>query len=221
MFEKRINIFIGHFGSGKTEVAVNYALQMSKYKKDITVLDFDIVNPYFRAADARVLLNNNEISTIIPMYANSNVDIPALTGEVNKIFEDEKINAILDVGGDDLGAKAVSCYREKIMECDYDLFFVVNVNRPMTDTVDKIVEMYNEIIASAGIVPTALINNTHAMQYTTLDMIVEAQKMVEQAAEIIGIPVKIISGMEETLNGFTSPEGIELLKMNKCIHLPF
>ena len=221
MFEKRINIFIGHFGSGKTEVAVNYALQMAENKENITVLDFDIVNPYFRAADAKTLLNNRAIKTIIPMYANSNVDIPALTGEVNVIFEDEKINAILDVGGDDLGAKAVSCYREKIMKCDYDLFFVVNVNRPMTDTKEKIIEMYNEIITSAGIVPTALINNTHAMQYTTLDMIKDSQEVVQAAADVLGIPVKIISGMEETLSGYIAPDGIELLNMKKCIHLPF
>ena len=81
--------------------------------------------------------------------------------------------------------------------------------------------MYNEIITSAGIVPTALINNTHAMQYTTLDMIKDSQEVVQAAADVLGVPVKIISGMEETLSGYIAPDGIELLNMKKCIHLPF
>ena len=104
MFDKRINIFTGHFGSGKTEVAVNYAMKMAEAGYRTAIVDFDIINPYFRTADAKDALEEQNIKVILPMYANTNVDIPAIPPEIYSLFEDKDTKVVLDVGGDDLGA---------------------------------------------------------------------------------------------------------------------
>ena len=108
MFDKRIAIFTGHFGSGKTEVAVNYALQTAGRGKKTAIVDLDIVNPFFRTADARGILEAEGIRVITPVYANTNVDVPSLPPEISSMFEDRSYNVWIDVGGDDLGARAVS-----------------------------------------------------------------------------------------------------------------
>ncbi len=104
MFNKRINIFTGHFGSGKTEVAVNYAFEMARTGQRTAIVDLDIVNPFFRTADAKQKLENSGIKVVLPMYANTNVDVPALPAEINTLFERKDFKLVFDVGGDDLGS---------------------------------------------------------------------------------------------------------------------
>ncbi len=223
MFEKRLNIFTGHFGSGKTEVAVNYALKLAEADYKTAIVDFDIVNPYFRTADAKEELEKNNIWVILPMYANTNVDVPAIPPEIYSIFQKKEYKAVLDVGGDDLGAKAVSRFKEEILSDDYEMFFVINTRRGMTDTPEKIIEMIALIEDSANIKVTRLINNSNLLEETTPEIILEGNRIISQVSEKLGIPLSITAGLEEVINCLESSRlsGSELLPLRKQIHLPW
>ena len=223
MFEKRLNIFTGHFGSGKTEVAVNYALKLAEADYKTAIVDFDIVNPYFRTADAKEELEKNNIWVILPMYANTNVDVPAIPPEIYSLFQKKEYKAVLDVGGDDLGAKAVSRFKEEILSDDYEMFFVINTRRGMTDTPEKIIEMIALIEDSANIKVTRLINNSNLLEETTPEIILEGNRIISQVSEKLGIPLSITAGLEEVINCLESSRlsGSELLTLRKQIHLPW
>jgi hypothetical protein len=223
MFDKRINIFTGHFGSGKTEVAVNYAMKMAEAYGRTAIVDFDIINPYFRTADAKDALEEKGIKVILPMYANTNVDIPAIPSEIYSLFEDKDFKVVLDVGGDDLGAKAVSRFREEIVSDNYEMYFVVNTKRIMTDSPEKIIEMIALIEEGANIKVTKLINNSNLLEETTPDIITEGNRIISQVSDKLGIPIAITSGMEETVSSLSSEQlrGSEILCMKKLIHLPW
>ncbi len=145
MTDKRISIFTGHFGSGKSEVSVNFAIKLPQLKNKVAVVDLDIVNPYFRAVDAKKLLLDNNIKVVSPMYANTNVDVPALPPEINSLFEDRSYNVVFDVGGDDLGARALARYNEELLNEGYEMYLVVNTKRQDTNTDSKIIQMAKEI----------------------------------------------------------------------------
>ncbi len=223
MFDKRINIFTGHFGSGKTEVAVNYAMKMAQAGYRTAIVDFDIINPYFRTADAKEELEKQNIKVILPMYANTNVDIPAIPPEIYSLFEDKDTKVVLDVGGDDLGAKAVSRFKEEIVSDDYEMFFVVNTKRIMTDSPEKIAEMIAIIEDGANVKVTKLINNSNLLEETTPEIILEGNRIISEVSEKLGIPIAITAGMEEVVNNIPKSEidKTEILSMRKQIHLPW
>lgn len=223
MFDKRINIFTGHFGSGKTEVAVNYAMKMAEAGYRTAIVDFDIINPYFRTADAKDALEEQNIKVILPMYANTNVDIPAIPPEIYSLFEDKDTKVVLDVGGDDLGAKAVSRFKEEIVSDDYEMFFVVNTKRIMTDSPEKIAEMIAIIEDGANIKVTKLVNNSNLLEETTPEIIQEGNLIISQVSEKTGIPIAITAGMEEVISKMKNSDmgNTEILSMRKQIHLPW
>ncbi len=223
MFEKRINIFTGHFGSGKTEVAVNYALKLAEANYKTAIVDFDIINPYFRTADAKDELERNNVRVILPMYANTNVDIPVIPPEIYSLFQDKEYKVVLDVGGDDLGAKAVSRFKDEIVNDDYEMFFVINTKRGMTDTPEEIIEMIAIIEDGANIKVTKLINNSNLLEETTPEIILEGNKIIAEVSKKTGIPIAITAGMEEVVNDLNSQQlnGSEILPMSKQIHLPW
>ncbi len=221
MFEKRINIFTGHFGSGKTEVAINYAIKLSTVYDKTTIVDMDIVNPFFRTADAKAPLQEKGIWVVLPVYANSNVDVPALPPEINAVFNKKEYHAVFDVGGDDIGALALSRYKEEISSEDYDMFFVINTKRPFTDTVPKIEEMIDSIEGSSRLKVTGLINNTNLLQFTSKEDLLQGQQMLSEISANRNIPISITSGFFEDMG--MSAEGLEgeILDLNKYILLPW
>lgn len=223
MFEKRMNIFTGHFGSGKTEVAVNYALKLAEANYKTAIVDFDIINPYFRTADAKEELEKNNIWVLLGRYVNTNVDIPSIPAEIYSLFQNKEYKAVLDVGGDDLGAKAVSRFKEEILSDDYEMFFVINTKRIMTDTPEKILEMIALIENSANIKVTKLVNNSNLLEETTADIILQGNDIISRVSEKLGIPIGITAGMEEVVCGLNSIQlsGSEILSMKKQIHLPW
>lgn len=221
MFDKRINIFTGHFGSGKTEIAVNFSLRLSELGLKTAIVDLDIVNPYFRTTDAKSELEARNIWVVTPLYANTNVDVPALPAEINTIFEKKEYNVVLDIGGDDLGARVLSRYKDDILKDDYELFFVVNTKRPMTDTFDKIVKMINDIELSCRLKVTKLINNTNLLGQTQLDDIVRGHEVIKDVSDKLGIPISFISGFHNLINGVENRINTEVLYMEKLIKLPW
>lgn len=223
VFEKRINIFTGHFGSGKTEVAVNSALNLAEANYKTTIVDFDIINPFFRTADAKEVLERHNIQVILPMYANTNVDVPALPPQIYSVFQNKNNKVILDVGGEDLGAKAVSRFKEEILGDDYEMYFVINTKRIMTDSPEKIIDMIALIEQGANIKVTKLINNSNLLGETTPEIILEGNRIISIASEEIGIPIAITAGMEDVMRELTSDQlsGSEILSMRKQIDLPW
>lgn len=221
MFDKRISIFTGHFGSGKTEVAVNYAMKMARQDRLTAIVDFDIVNPYFRTTDAKGVLEKQGIWVVTPMYANSNVDVPALPPEINTLFEKKEYKVVLDVGGDDLGARVLGRYKEEIIKDDYELFFVINIRRPMTDTILKIEEMMGDIEASAGIRITRLVNNTNLLQDTTIEEVVEGHARIKEISEKFGIPIGFTSFLGHDSHLLSEKVETEILTLDKYIKLPW
>lgn len=221
MFEKRISIFTGHFGSGKTEVAVNYAIKLSEKYDKTAIVDFDIVNPFFRTADVRHELEGRGIKVLAPMYANTNVDVPSLPPEINMMFENKDYHIVFDVGGDDLGAKVLSRYNAEILQDDSEMYFVINTRRPMTLSDIGIEEMIRDIEASSRLKVDWLVNNTNLLGETTREVIHEGGKMIEKVSDKLGIPVGFISGMSQVLRHPGEWPGSDLLYMEKHITLPW
>ena len=144
---KRLKIIIGAYGSGKSEISVNLALNMRKNSPEDKVLlaDLDIVNPFYRSADASKILEENNIRLISPMYANSNVDAPVLSGEVYVIFDDESYSGVFDIGGEDMGATILGSMKTRLDNTDADLLMAINTRRPFTSTADEIIIMASEL----------------------------------------------------------------------------
>ena len=221
MFDKRISIFTGHFGSGKTEVAVNYTIQLSEKFSKTAIVDFDIVNPYFRTADARKNLEDRGIHVLAPMYANTNVDVPSLPPEINMLFEKKEYRVVFDVGGDDLGAKVLSRYNESILQDDYEMYFVINTRRPMTFSEKGIEEMIRDIEASSRLKVNWLVNNTNLLGDTTVDDVLEGREIINGVSKGLGIPVGFISGFRPVLEQLQADAGLPRLYLDKFIKLPW
>lgn len=182
----RLKIVTGHFGSGKTEFAVNMALQS---RGKTAILDMDTVNPYFRTADAEKVLTDKGIRVILPLFVNTNVDIPALTGEVISVFADKSTTAIFDVGGDDEGAMALGQYCRFFSEEAYDMYFIINTKRPLTREKDEIIAYLRAVEAASRLRVTHLVNCTHLGAETTTDIVLEGQLITEKVSRETGIPI--------------------------------
>lgn len=221
MFEKRISIFTGHFGSGKTEVAVNYAFKMAENSNKVAIVDLDIVNPFFRTADVKDKLVEKGLKVILPGYVNTNVDVPSLPAEVNMVFENKEYRVVLDIGGDDLGAKVVARYRNSILKDDYEMYFVINTRRPLTDTEAGIEEAIHEIEESSGIKVTKLVNNTNLLQETTVEDFLEGDALIRSVSGKLGIPVGFASGLEKVIGGLDNYAENRKLMLGKYIKLPW
>ena len=213
----KTNIITGHYGSGKTEFALNLAMNLKKEGKKVSICDLDIVNPYFRTNDARKILEENDIKVISSQYANTNVDIPVLPGEVLSVFADKERYKIFDVGGDDDGAIALGTYFQYISKEPYEMYFVVNTLRPMTSTKEEIVEMARNIEWASRLKITAIVNNTNLQNLTKKEDIIKSVSIVDEAAKELNVNVKYISGKKEILDNL--PEELKEKRFNLDIYL--
>jgi hypothetical protein len=220
MVNKRVFIFTGHFGSGKTEVAVNFAMKLGLQYRT-AIMDFDIVNPYFRTADAKDILKEKGINIVSSMYANTNVDVPAVPAEINSLFINKDQRVVLDVGGDDIGARALSAFKEQIQNDDFEMYFVVNVKRPMTDSAEKIEKIIGEIESSSRLKVSSLINNTNILKSSTGEEILEGQKILEKVSLKLGIPIAFTSGFSYIIDKVRKDIKGEVFVMDKFIKLPW
>ena len=191
MFDKRVALFMGHYGSGKTFCAVNYALALARQGKPVSIYDLDIVNPYFRTVDAEKTLKKAGVELIVSPYAETNVDIPAMNSRSYKMVDDKTRYAVLDVGGDERGALALGRFYQKINEeNNFDCFLVVNPYRPETRDTEGAKQVKNEIETVARIKFTGIINNANLGAETTLEHILYGKEFCEKLGEKIGVPVK-------------------------------
>ena len=197
---KRITLFAGHYGSGKTNIAVNFALELKKMGKNVEIADLDIVNPYYRTKDSEEELNKAGIRVISSEFANSNVDFPAMPGEAYSIIDNKDTYAVCDVGGDDRGAYALGRFRQGIMAEDYEMYLVINKFRPLTSDVDSLKEIKEEIEVAAGIPFTAIVNNSNLGRETTAEAVLGSLDYANEASEKLNLPVKLTTVNEPLYN---------------------
>ncbi len=195
---KRITLLAGHYGSGKTNIAVNMAFELKKDYEKVAIADIDIVNPYFRTKDSQAELEENGIKLICSEYANSNVDIPALPQEIYSVIDNKDVMAVVDIGGDDRGAYALGRYAPGILqENNYDMLFVVNKFRPLTPDAESTVEIMHEIEAAGKIKFTGIINNSNIGNETTADDVLNSLNYAEEISRVAGLPVVLTTVMSE------------------------
>ena len=198
---KRITIFAGHYGSGKTNIAINYAFKLKEHNENVAIADLDIVNPYFRTKDAEGILKDNGIKLISSPYANSNVDTPALPAETYSIIHDKSISAVIDVGGDDRGALALGRYADLIVsEGNYEMLFVVNKYRYLTKTADETIEVMREIEEAGKVKFTGIVNNSNLGEETKTEDVLESMEYANEISKKTGLPVRFTTINEEISN---------------------
>ena len=187
---KRVTLFCGHYGSGKTNVALNYALCLRQDGGEVTVADLDIVNPYFRTKDSRRELGEAGIRLICSEYANTNVDIPALPSDLYSITDDKSRRVVIDVGGDDRGALALGRIAPAILEEDsYEMLLVINRYRPLTPDAPSTLEVMREIELAGGIRFTGLVNNSNLGEATDEETVLSSLAYAEEVSSLTGLPV--------------------------------
>ena len=190
MDQKRLYLFAGHYGSGKTNIAVNYALHLAGEGKPVCIADLDIVNPYFRTADSARELEEAGVKLIAPQFANTNVDLPALPAEAYRLVTDTNTYGIMDIGGDDRGAFALGRYVPAILqENSYKMVYVANCYRPLTATPEDALEVMREIEAACSLKFTDIINNSNLGCETTADLVLNSFDYVDKLSEISGLPL--------------------------------
>ncbi len=195
---KRVTVFAGHYGSGKTNIAVNYALEVAELGRKTAIADIDIVNPYFRTKDSEQVLKDAGIRLISSEYANTNVDTPALPADIYSVFADKSITAIIDVGGDDRGALALGRYVPYMkQENDYEMLYVINKYRYLTADAKSAVEVMGEIETAAGVKFTGIVNNSNIGEETTADSVLKSVEYAEEISHLTGLDIKMTTIKEE------------------------
>ena len=185
----RVSIITGHYGTGKTEFAVNLALAMAGEGTSVILADLDIVNPYFRSRERRSLLAEAAVRLISSSQACSDADVPALPAELLTILEDRSLRGVLDIGGDPVGARVLARFQPKIVQEDYQLIYVLNANRPEVRDREKAISYLRGIEATTGLACTGIVNNTHLCGETTEDEIRKGAALAAEVSKETGIPV--------------------------------
>ena len=205
---KRITLITGYFGSGKTEIALNYAMYLKQNEDRVALVDLDIVNPYFRSREMRESLREKYgIRVVCTEEKYMDADIPALSPEIYVVLEDKGLHTVVDLGGDDEGAVALGMFNKYIKDEPYEMIFVVNVNRPFTSAADDIIERMRSIEHASRLKITHLANNTHMSYETTEEDVLKGQAVTEEISRCTGLPIKFISGRKDILEKL--PKGIK------------
>lgn len=194
---KNFILVCGHYGCGKTNFAMNLALDYKSRGEEVTLVDMDLVNPYFRCSDYRAFLDEKGIELIAPTYGGTNLDLPSLPSNINAMFIKEG-RVIVDVGGDDVGATVLGRFRDKLSGIDYDCLYLVNMYRNLTQKPEEALEVLREIEAVSGIRATHIVNNSHLKSETTKEKILASSGFAAQTAKMADVDV-IATVIPETL----------------------
>lgn len=189
----------GHYGSGKTNFSINLAVNLADSGQKVTIVDLDLVNPYFRTADFKELLEEKGISVITPNFANTNLDVPSIPSMIYSVFDRKDGAVIIDVGGDDAGATALGQFFAQISNTDYDLYYVLNAYRYLTQTPAEAVSLLRDIEYSSRLKATKLINNSNLGLHTTKQQVEETRSFAEAVSAQTGLPIAFTC-MDRQLN---------------------
>lgn len=187
---KKITIFAGHYGSGKSNLAVNYAFYLKRMGLATTLMDLDIVNPYFRSKDSTEILQAEGIRVIASQYANTNLDLPALPPEIHSMFLDDGHYSVVDLGGDDRGAYALGRFAERLRDTEnYEMLLVINQFRPDTATAEGVLEVVQEIEQACRVKFTGIANNTNLGVLTEKEHVLASVSYADEVSRLTGLPV--------------------------------
>ena len=211
-----IYIITGHYGSGKTEVAINLALTLSRPY----IVDLDIVNPFFRTKDAAAKLESRGVRVISLQFANTNVDMPTFPPEVFAALQSGD-DVVIDVGGDDDGAVVLGQFNAYFKEQPYEMLFVINERRPMTSAAAEVIEFIRAVEAVSRLKVTHLVNTANLKADTTEDDLLSGQQLVCEVSEITGIPVKCAAARRDIAEGLAGKLGVPIMPLDLHLTLPW
>lgn len=199
--DKRVRLFIGHYGSGKSEVSINYVTRLREVVDgEVALADLDVVNVYFRTREKKDLMKQLGITPIDSSIQTTTLDVPAVSAEVMRPLHDDKVNYVLDVGGDNVGGRVVGRFAEHFKSDNYDMFFVINANREKTQTANEVLGYIDTIEASSKLKVTGLVNNTHLLRETTVEDVLKGQEVAREVSKIKNIPIKYVCCIENLVD---------------------
>lgn len=205
MKNSEISVITGHFGSGKTEFALNMSIKSARMGRKTVLVDLDIVNPFFRSSEVKGKLEEEGVEIIGPNYATTNVDVPSLPASIYSVFNRVDTHVIFDVGGDEDGAKALGQYYPYFKERDYRMYFVINSCRPFASEQAQVVELAHKIENASRLKLTDIVSNTNLSYETTVECILAGHEKIQGVAEELGLPITYI-GVQEDLESQISKE---------------
>jgi len=209
---KKFNVFLGNYGSGKTELSLNTAINAAKSGLKTMLLDMDIVNPYFRSSEHEAFLKELGVIVVKPVFANTMVDVPSLSPEIYTPFDADIDCAVFDAGGDPVGAAALGMLSEKFAanDAETEFFYVINARRPLQEDDYSIEDMLRQIEGRAGHRITALVNNTNLARETSAEDVRYGIERVKAVSERTGIPIAFTSVMRELASEFPDARVIDI-----------
>jgi hypothetical protein len=219
--EDRLVIMVGSYGSGKTEVCVNLAVELARSGRKVQIADLDIVNPYFRCREAKQLMERHGVRVVVPPGAQAFADLPIVLPEIRGMINPpDGTLTIFDVGGDDVGARVLASLRTSIMV--YELWQVVNSKRPFTDTLEGCLAMQHAVEKSSRLKITGVVANSHLIDQTTPSVVSEGWRLAQSVAAHSEIPVRCVAMMRELAE---SPQletiGVPKLRMQRHMLPPW
>ncbi|MBO4460662.1 MAG: hypothetical protein J5715_00285 [Clostridiales bacterium] len=215
--DKKLTVIVGAYGSGKSEISVNAAFALRQAfpsPAKILLADMDIVNPFYRSADAGSILEEAGVKVVAPAYARSNVDSPILTGEMYIVFDDPEYRGVFDIGGEDMGAVVLGSLKSRMETIPYQVLMAVNTLRPFTSDPQQIAEMTVELSRASGLPIAGYINNTNLLHETSPEMIEEGEAKIIEAGKLTGVPL-VLTTLLGHLEGLKSQ--CEIFEMDKRI----
>lgn len=222
LFDRRITLLVGHFGSGKTEIALNGALELAARGSAVTLADLDVVKPYFRSRSARAVLAAAGIRLLAPTGENVHADLPIIVPQIRHALRDPRCRLIADVGGDDTGARVLGSLSDVVPLEETHCLVVLNFRRPSTTNPAEAVAMVRAIETVARVPVTGLVSNTHLMGETTRDVVLGGYRMALQAARELELPLVAVTVDEGTAEGITEAElDCPLLVLRRLVLPPF
>lgn len=219
--EHRIHVIVGHYGSGKTEFAINYALSLKESYEKVYIVDLDIVNPYFRTNDERKKLEELGISVIASPYASTNVDVPSLPADIYRVFAEKDAAVVFDVGGDDDGAIALGRYKQYFDAEPPEMLFVINVFRPQTADCSSVMDMITNIEVVSRLKVTGLVNSSNLAALTTEKELITGQAVTDEVSGKTGIPCRYAVGLASVLEKLPESFSAKTFRIDRFMSLKF
>lgn len=196
----RILVLVGNYGSGKTEISLNLALKLARRGEKVTLVDLDIVNPYFRSSERTELLEKEGVKVYAPSFAMSTVDVPSLPADIQAVFADKSRRVIFDVGGDDTGAAALGQYKPYFDQDDVEVLFVVNAFRPLSGDADSVCDLMLRVAGRSRLTPTAVINNANVAWETEESDLVRGEELLREVSTRMNLPIGYLCAKQDILD---------------------
>ncbi len=196
----RILVLVGNYGSGKTEISLNLALKLTRRGEKVTLVDLDIVNPYFRSSERTELLEKEGVKVYAPSFAMSTVDVPSLPADIQAVFADKSRRVIFDVGGDDTGAAALGQYKPYFDQDDVEVLFVVNAFRPLSGDADSVCDLMLRVAGRSRLSPTAVINNANVAWETEESDLVRGEELLREVSTRMNLPIGYLCAKQDILD---------------------